>query len=150
PFTEVPMSTGILAGTADVLSEFSDEEVRILDFKSGYKQKTHAHQLRGYSWLALARRPMAIQVRICTFWLQSGNYENELITRADLEKWYEQLLDLVAYKKHFNPGWACEYCPRAHDCPAIVSYLKQAVDVALSPNLNELSAANLADTYTKL
>ena len=121
-----------LTGHGDVISIADDGgTVYLLDFKSGWGDGDHQHQLRGYGLLALGELPMADKVTACVLKIRHGDLETFEWTRDELTAWGEDLARRVESERElYRPSVpACGYCPRAHECPARAAYLRSAISV---------------------
>ncbi len=119
-----------LTGTADVAS-VNGVEVAILDWKSGWADREHSDQVRGYAWLVMQERPEIDTARTHVLNLRRGVVDHHVYTRAELAAWWEALiLDLKLTPDTYRPSPdACGFCPRSHECPARTVMLRHALQV---------------------
>jgi RecB family exonuclease len=154
PLTEVELEridseNGItLTGHADVLSVV-DDEVRILDLKTGRRDDDHWSQLRGYCWLASCevRWPLAHETYGAVLRVRDGVIDGRRFTGAELSAWYGGLLRRLR-ETEYRPGRHCSHCPRAASCPAVLDTLSQAVQVLAGGG--EVTGESVALTYDAL
>ncbi len=142
PLLEMPLGPAGplgLAGTADLVS-YAAGELRLLDWKSGWKWADARHQLRGYAWLLLQEYDEFQAVNASVVRVREGRVERWQWTRAGLELWHERLVE-QSRDTRFRPGLHCGHCPRGPFCEAKTAWLKQAVDAfAVVDPLAELPA----------
>ncbi len=118
-----------LTGTADVAAMTDDGQPVVIDWKSGYVDRDYAEQLNGYAALALSRRP-ADYATVIVAWLRTGDVDVRKVDVGECEAWEKGLACIVrsAAKAPYNPDQdRCQYCPRAHECPAWAAYRREAV-----------------------
>lgn len=104
-----------VTGHADVLA-LDGNEIRVLDWKSGWLDTDHKPQIRMYALLAFTEFEEAK-----TFWgsalrLRTGDMEPCKWTREEIETWWANTLREIS-RMTFNQGDWCGYCPRANECP---------------------------------
>jgi PD-(D/E)XK nuclease superfamily len=137
-----------LSGHADVLSLRPDGagEVRILDWKSGYSDESHEHQLRGYAFLACAVHAVET-ARVCLVHLRARTADWQTYTRAELRGWFDGLVSRLLQPGAYRAGQHCGYCPRAHECAARTALVRQASLALLDgDNVHLAPPAELAGT----
>lgn len=143
--SEVPLGASgagfRLSGHADVIA-VGDAVAAVNDWKSGRVDADHSHQVKGYAWLIFCLHPAVMTVHASITWLRDQEIETYTITRADADAWADRLRRRVVEwdGRTFHPGPACTYCPRSHDCPAIVASTRR--DIAI---LSEFDPANPDD-----
>ncbi len=115
----------LLTGHPDADSLVGDQ-VRIADFKTGRADMDYSDQLRGYCWLGLQKHPQATSAYGVIVWVRDGTVEGYKWSRRDLQHWWETLAHrLKTEQETYNPGAACGYCQRAHECEARKKYLQR-------------------------
>lgn len=130
-YHEINMISPDFSGHADRLIVSSDGETAwVIDYKSGYKDSDYRQQLLTYAHLSLHNFPTVKQVYSCIFWLRTGEYEGEWVTREANNLWYAEALKRLE-EFGFNPGRHCTYCQRFLECPAAKSQLIQAGEVLI-------------------
>jgi hypothetical protein len=140
PKTEVALALiadGVtLTGHPDLFSATTGPEIRVLDYKSGYLESPCQHQLRGYGLLLLKEHPYAERVRAERIGLRAMSRDWWTWTRADLEQWWQRVVDQTRRPEVYTPGVEqCSFCPRAHECQGRTALLRSAlstVDAALA------------------
>lgn len=144
PQTEVALEAdagGVhLTGHADVLSflrtgdALVDNEIRLLDYKTGHVDADADEQLRGYAWLAMRSvLPMADVERVWTGLLRvrEQTIDGRYYSREELEWWGAELPQRLAKVDTYHPGRHCRYCPRGHECPAKSALMADAAHAVL-------------------
>lgn len=121
-----------LTGHVDVMSYVEEEdELRVLDWKTGRKQRDFLAQLMAYSLLAIAGRggvmPKAITCTVV--WLRDGALETVRIMPEQLTAFLSDLTSAVRMVegKGYRVGDYCENCPRHHDCPARTALVRSSI-----------------------
>lgn len=146
----------LLTGTADVVSVV-DGEVRVCDFKSGYKESDHWDQLIGYAFLAsheIGDKWMADKAYAVVLHARSSTVDGRYFDAGTLSDWWNHLVTM-AKDKTYRPGSHCQYCPRAaHDCDHRTALLREgalalAVRDAGQTDWTDLSAEELLDLHGK-
>lgn len=105
-----------LTGSPDALAEGEDGALVVVDFKSGYVERDHRHQVMGYLFLASLCHAHDRFTGI-VIWIRQGELETFTATRDELAAWYEELKTAAAGDA-YSPGDHCTYCPLAHECEA--------------------------------
>ncbi len=113
-----------LTGHADVFS-VEHPQVRILDWKTGRLSTDHSDQLRGYALLGLTVYPDCESAYAVVVNIREQRIDGFTWTRAELELWWQKLVDALNAKDAYNPGGHCAYCKRGHECEAKDAYLAQ-------------------------
>ncbi len=125
-----------LTGHADVLSvvEYPTDglnEVRVLDWKTGWEDSDAEHQLRGYAYLAM-RETGRQSASVCLVRLRDATADWSHYTMDQLERWIGLVFDHAKNRNRFNPGRWCGFCPRSANCPVKADYLRQCVHGVLT------------------
>lgn len=132
PTKYVDVANGItLTGTMDVRS-VTPAYLSILDWKSGWADRDHTHQVRGYGWSELQKPELAHiqEVRTHVLNLRRGVVDTHVYTRAELAAWWESLvLDLRLTPDRFSPGEHCGFCQRFFECDAQKTMTRYALEV---------------------
>jgi hypothetical protein len=122
----------ILDGTADVVSEVqAQEEIRVLDWKTGREDYDHGQQLRGYGWLALQQAPWATFAHVAVVRVREQTIDRDRFSRMELDAWAERLGHQLAETPRYQPGEHCRFCPHGGDCPAKTAMMRQAIESIL-------------------
>lgn len=112
-----------LTGHIDVESVV-DDEVRIIDWKTGRIDDDHNDQVKIYSLLSMLHhakyKARAFVVRVRDVAADPFEY-----TREELLKWLGGEADRLS-DTEYHVGRHCTYCPRSHECPAKEALLKQS------------------------
>lgn len=132
-----------LSGHPDVISTMAlqkEKQIRLADFKTGYLDDDHEHQLRGYAWLCLNNWPTAQSVYAAVIRPREGTRDGWVWTRDELHIWYADLLSTVRRTSDYNPDprW-CSRCPRGLTCDAKTAMLRQAASILLELPANDVS-----------
>jgi hypothetical protein len=127
PETEVTVELEIeqlrLTGHIDLLSVVGVQG-RLVDWKSGRKESVDYYaQLLGYAVCLLFGRGLS-EVIATVVWLRSQTIETFRFTRADALAFVERLGEHVRNGR-YRHGEHCAYCPRSHDCPALVAVTRR-------------------------
>jgi hypothetical protein len=109
-------SDALLTGTSDVVSYVGDE-VRVLDWKSGWSDADHSEQLKGYAFLAMAADPRVETARLTVLRVRAQKAETRVWDRPQLMAWWRWLKRHVG-RPGYTPGSHCGRCARVHECPA--------------------------------
>lgn len=118
----------LLKGKADVFSENDGKMICIADFKSGWADKDHRQQLRGYAMLALHEFPGAESVYCVVPLIRQFSVDRWLWTRQEVEAWYASAITRLKQIDVYAPSYeSCTYCPRAHECPARFALLRECI-----------------------
>lgn len=115
-----------LTGHADLLS-IVDDQVRVLDLKSGRLDSAHDEQLKGYAFLALQHCPGTTSAYVAVLRIRDQVLDGTVYTRQELDQWFERLSDRTA-KRSYNAGVHCGHCRRSLECVARHKYLRSAVN----------------------
>lgn len=140
---EEPMSIEVseveITGTADVVFESLDNELIVLDWKSGYLRKDYRDQVMCYLYMASLAFPGHDKYKLIIGWLRFREREVIKINQKELDKWFCRLQDAMNSDTYL-PGSHCEYCPCRHGCKA-----KAKLISSLSKDLIALSGGNEKD-----
>jgi hypothetical protein len=141
PPIEGQVAPGItLTGHLDFVS-IAPNAVRGGDWKTSRKDPDYSAQLRGYAALLLLHATHVPEATLTAFWLRTREFENYTMTRAELERWLNELRERVLdWNGVYHPGEHCEYCPRFHECRAAREYARAAVAVVTDLPRTDLSA----------
>src|SRR3990167_10944758 len=125
----------VLTGHVDVLAV--DGKVASLgDWKSGRLDADHGAEVKGYATLVFSEYPEVEVVHSSVVWLRDQEIETYTVTREQSIAWVAALRRRVVEwdGRTFYPGAACTWCPRSHDCPAIVAETRR--DIAILSEFN--------------
>lgn len=119
----------LLTGHADLLSMVGTVAARILDWKSGWADREHSNQVRGYAFLLCKRNPAIETVTVHVLNLRRGELDTQEYTREELEAWWRGLAAAVVTMRdtHRPSPEACGFCQRRHECAARAKLLGQAI-----------------------
>jgi hypothetical protein len=120
----------VLAGGRVVMSGAPDlvlgrTRKLVIDFKTGRAWPEHPEDMRFYALLLLLRTGVP-PYRVATFFLDSGEWQSEDVTRQTLDRAVDRVVDtaqsaveLAAGRRpNLAPGPYCARCPRVAGCPA--------------------------------
>jgi len=145
-----------LTGHADILGR-SGAVALVGDWKTGRVDSDYAEQLKGYAALALLEDHTLQSATAGVLWVRDASFEHYTMTRADLPAWLDRLeTELVQWDGTFRPGRHCEYCPRAHECPAANAMVRSAVaalsdkDVDDAALIREMPAEQLIQLHSRV
>lgn len=145
PITEVSMShkfeTLYLTGHADVAS-IVGTEIRILDWKSGFKDSDYAAQMVGYCAAALGMYPELETATATIVWLRTGDIERYSMARHDLPEWETETV-AEANPNRFAPGSHCDYCHRSHECPSRNALARRDMATILGTSVADVASIAL-------
>jgi hypothetical protein len=138
-----------LTGTAD-LGALVGDEVRILDWKTGWLDADATEQLKGYAWLWLNSPPArhVPRARVTKLGVRRQTADTTVWTRDELRAWWGWLKGHLADRDTYRPGPHCGRCPRALECPGAERQLRSLALALQQPNesLCVLTPQDLART----
>lgn len=120
-----------LTGHADLLAR-AGNRANGADWKFGRVDKDYSEQVRGYMALTLLTYPEIDHVAWTIVWMRERETEPYTMDRErGLPDWLERFgRDVVGWDGTYRPGPKnCNFCPRAHECPALAAMARR--DVAL-------------------
>lgn len=147
PETEVEVQAifpggGRLTGHIDLMSWPEDGKIHALDWKSGRKAADYYDQVAGYARCLFGMASDALkEVVITIVWLRDQAVETFSFTRESLRDWWERLCAVREAVNDFRTGPHCSFCPRTHDCPALLALVKRDVAMFTAANAEEALAA---------
>lgn len=126
PETEVDVSLSDVAnglkltGHIDVLSIIG-RSARGIDWKSGRKEESDYYaQMAGYAACLLRGGYNIDDVTFTVVWLRSQTVETYRFTRSDSVEFLDEVQVHLADARYTH-GEHCAYCPRSHECPALIA-----------------------------
>ena len=125
----------------------------LVDWKSGWRDTDYSPQTKGYAWLkwAEAGRPDEFTVTTYTVWLRFHKYDKEVYTAEDLRQWEaEYVAKLSQIGEVVNPGEACLWCPRKHECHAHTAWICESHAMILSDGAALTTREQLAEAWPRL
>lgn len=128
-------TTLTVTGTSDIVG-CEEEMLAVGDWKSGFLDTDHFHQLMGYAYGAWKRfgGPKTKGVTMFTIMLRSYDVDIVRVSVAELVDWAAVMLKRARDGfGTFHPGTHCTHCPRAMDCPG-----KIAQDSAMMVSLGQI------------
>jgi PD-(D/E)XK nuclease superfamily protein len=124
-FMKVVLAEGrvVLSGAPDLV--LGRTRKLAIDFKTGRAWPEHPEDMRFYALLLLLRTGLP-PYRVATFFLDSGEWQSEDVTRQTLERAADRVVEaatsaveLAAGRRPaLTPGPYCPRCPRVAECPA--------------------------------
>lgn len=136
PETEVEVKATMagceLLGHLDLRSRVV-RQVRILDWKSGRVDRDYYHQLAGYAACEMDGTDVD-EVVFSVVWLRDQEVETYRFTREMMRGWVGDLRAIVARASDFRTGTHCAYCPRSHECPAVVAVARRDIAMFAGPD----------------
>jgi hypothetical protein len=143
PLTEVLLDHGFeqwsCAGHVDVVSVVGSE-IRILDWKSGFKDSDYREQMRGYCALALLKYPEIERATATIVWLRTGEIERYTMTREQVAGWRLEVM-LLLNEPEEQPGTHCDYCRRSHECRSRNALVRRDIATVLDVGTEEAAEA---------
>ena len=144
---EVVSREPLLSGHMDVLG------LGIVDWKSGWLDADYSAQTKGYAWLEWVSqgRPSEFSIPVFTVWLRTHKYDREVYTATDLMAWqaeYEEKLTQIG--EVHNPGEACLWCPRKHECADCKAWLAESHAMILSDGAALVTREQMAEAWPRL
>lgn len=141
PEPEVEVRSNVLGvnlvGHLDVRARVV-RQVRILDWKGGRVDHDYFNQLAGYSFCEMASDVTVEEVVFTVVWLRDCEVVTHRFTRAAMMAWGTELADLAKRASDFRVGPHCEFCPRSHDCPALMAAARRDVAIFAAPDAETL------------
>lgn len=136
PFVELTLSVTTplpgmmlsLSGHPDLYSIVGDE-VRVLDWKTGWSGTDYSEQMKGYGFLCLAQHSHCSRAYVSTVEVRTGFQTGEYYTREQITHWLDELAAHIA-REDYRPGSHCGWCPKRYECQARMSQLQQTAQVA--------------------
>lgn len=139
-----------LTGHPDLMA-CVDDELRIPDYFSGWRQKDKSAQLRGYALLGMIRFPQATRARMATIRVRSQRADWEYVwTREDLFDWWGRLVSSIKLATRYVTSEECGFCPMALECPAHAKEMSFALLAGADEVSTRMSPEQLASTVTRL
>lgn len=114
----------IIHGTSDYIG-IEPKALAVLDWKSGYLDTDHFHQLMGYAYGAMENwgTEETEFVVMLTVMLRTGEVDIVRVTVEEMAAWHDTMLTRTANGLGtFKPGTHCANCPRAATCPGKMAY----------------------------
>jgi hypothetical protein len=153
---ELPGTSVTLSGTPDLFCS-DDQWAVVLDWKGGRRDADYEHQLRGYAALLMLGDDLIETVTATVVWLRDQEVESYTIHRSHLQPWVQTLARNLASTGEFRPGTNCEFCPRSHECPALVAMAKRDAAIlgdlaaveSLTTSVNQMTPARMAELLGK-
>jgi hypothetical protein len=134
-----------VTGHADMVS-IGGSVGRIGDWKFGYKDSWIKPQLLTYAALLLLSNPELTQATGTGLWVRDGEAENYTLGPMGAREWFERLEHMVVgWDGVYRVGDHCEWCPRAHCCPAGRALAKRDVAAFLDTEAEESLALMAPD-----
>ena len=119
-----------VAGRVDRLKIVSETLGRILDWKTGYIERSHEHAMRMYAWLMCQTYPKLETVSVWIVYVRLQFFEVVTYTRDELDRWFasfrQRLRDGAGV---YSPGEHCGFCPRRLSCPGHREYMNSSLAV---------------------
>jgi hypothetical protein len=112
-----------LTGHLDILSVVEDE-IRILDWKSGWADEDASEQLNGYGFLAQKAFPEAKTVRLTKLAVRHQKADTRVTYDGWLQGWWNWLKTHLLDSSTYRTGKHCGNCPRARECPGHAQQLR--------------------------
>lgn len=122
-------------GTSDIVG-CEEEMLAVGDWKSGFLDTDHFHQLMGYAYGAWKKYggPKTKGVTMFTIMLRTYDVDIVRVTVDELKDWAVVMLKRARDGfGTFNPGTHCAHCPRSMNCPG-----KMAHDSAMMVSLGQI------------
>ncbi len=113
-----------ITGTSDIVGA-EEEMLAVGDWKSGYLDTDHFHQLMGYAYGAWKKwgGPKTHGVTMFTIMLRSYDVDIVRVSVDELKDWAAVMLKQARNGiGTFKPGTHCTYCPRATNCPGKIAH----------------------------
>lgn len=122
-YFKIPYKDFYLTGKIDLIIEFPNGEIVIIDFKTSRKEETARqmminHQLTFYSW-GVRKKLNIKEDRVGLFYIRSGNIKYSTRKRSDYFGLAKKIVGVVEgiRNKKFEPTWNdCKYCDYKKRC----------------------------------
>ena len=158
PIVESRMSADLgkytLSGKPDAMAIIEEHDALfILDWKTGRLEEDARNQIKAYLLIALLNgvyggRDFTSYIgRV--YHLRQSYAETIVLTKEDLRDFRETLdMAIVGRNKDtYNPGKACQYCNRAHECKAGTALIKLTVGSLTNGEYDSLTPAVVSDIW---
>lgn len=100
----------------------------VVDWKTGRDDFPVWDQLKGYALLICQEHTQVEQVYAAVVRLRDQTIDGRWFSPSELFRWSRELVQRLHHNE-YHPGAHCQYCPRAHECPARDQYYQSAVRV---------------------
>lgn len=137
-------TSGLIDGTPDVVM-VSNEKDYVIDWKTGRIERDYTRQLQGYVYMVSGKMG---GVGI-TFDLRNGEYKIVEFDENDMAE-FETELNKIITSETYSPGYACEFCPRAHECIARNQLVKSTISELSEGVVDILTPAIIVDIEDKV
>lgn len=98
------------------------------DWKFGYLEQPHNHQLAGYGFLIAKANPEVEKFWSGVCYVMLGVWVGRWFTRQELDDWFAELCRRIELGRgSFTPGHHCRFCHRQYDCPGFDAYRSKAL-----------------------
>jgi hypothetical protein len=126
----------LLTGTPDLVS-YVDNEIRILDWKTGWLDADASQQLKGYGFLkwqeTLGQARTFDQVRLTKLGVRRQVADTLVWSDGELSGWWQWLKRHLADRSANRPGHYCGRCPRALECDGHLQQIRALAIVSTDP-----------------
>lgn len=148
PAVEVQLGDEELSGHADVL-ERGEERIVGLDWKSGYVERHHEPQVKGYA--ALSMDGAGVPVTFFIVYLRLGFFETYTWTAGELAVFRSDIAE-AAFSPDpvFHPGEQCTFCPRRFTCPGRMAMVRRTALEVTDEEYQVLSPDRLLDLHRRV
>lgn len=95
-----------------------DDFISVLDWKTGWHESDYWPQLMVNGHLAIQGTDYQ-KAYLVIGWLRRAEFEGRMVSRTQLQDYYDRFKKKIKYKDTYTPGSHCRFCPRLTECPAI-------------------------------
>lgn len=122
----------------------------LADWKSGWRDLDHTHQMAGYAALRFNAQPKAEKITTYVIWLRFQAIDKRVWTRDEIEAWWAEYNTRVAEIGNvYRPGEVCSYCPNRPTCEDYAQW-QGGNALVLTGSRSALVRANIPAMYPRL
>lgn len=137
--------------TCTIYTKPAGKHLRILDWKSGWKEGNHGQQMAAYACLGFFSDPTIQSVTVYIVYLRHGTIETLTFDRKQIADWIIDVTKRIIERKNiFVTGGHCDWCIHVNDCTARKEWMKNALAVWDLPKGDLRAVENLPEVLDKV